>query len=251
MTETPTCLGFHVECSTLLTGGGVVFAGFVLFIGSVYVVLAAVFGRWLGYLILAVCFAGWMVIQSSLWLFGFWSQGPGTKTNLGPRGADAAWLVLNSGLTATSEAYPTFDAFPDPPWAEPNPDDAAEEANVTATSGAATTYLSEQANAELGMDPLTDLSAITPTQFTVDNVEFADSEDGTQLAVVVAHFNGGGPRTVVSMYYDGGSVPRYSYMFLAGSVILFLIHVPLLDRAEKKRKEFLTGGAQPPWYGPA
>ena len=44
--------------------------------------------------------------------------------------------------------------------------------------------------------------------------------------------------------------PRYSYMFLVGSVILFVIHLPLLDTAERKRKEFLTGSA-PPWYGPA
>ena len=40
-------------------------------------------------------------------------------------------------------------------------------------------------------------------------------------------------------------------MFLGGSIVLFLLHLPLLDRAEKKRKAFLTGGDQPPWYGPA
>jgi hypothetical protein len=55
----------------------------------------------------------------------------------------------------------------------------------------------------------------------------------------------------VSLYHDEGSVPRYSYMFLAGSVILFAVHLPLLDIAERKRREFLTGGAAPPWYGPA
>jgi hypothetical protein len=32
---------------------------------------------------------------------------------------------------------------------------------------------------------------------------------------------------------------------------LFVIHLPLLDRAERSRKAFLTGGATPPWYGPA
>jgi hypothetical protein len=40
-------------------------------------------------------------------------------------------------------------------------------------------------------------------------------------------------------------------MFLGGSIALFAVHLPLLDRAEKKRKEFLTGGNAPPWYGPA
>ena len=40
-------------------------------------------------------------------------------------------------------------------------------------------------------------------------------------------------------------------MFLLGSIVLFLIHLPFLDRAEKKRKAFLTGGGAPAWYGPA
>ena len=53
------------------------------------------------------------------------------------------------------------------------------------------------------------------------------------------------------LYYDGGSVPRYSYMFLGGSIVLFVAFLPLLDRAERKRKEFLTGGGAPAWYGPA
>ena len=43
----------------------VVIAAFILFVGSVYVLLAAIFGRWMGYLVLAVAFFGWMTIQSS------------------------------------------------------------------------------------------------------------------------------------------------------------------------------------------
>ena len=79
-----TCLGFNVACGTLFKGGGVVLAGFILFIGSVYVLLAAVFGRWMGYLVLMIAFSGWMIIQSSIWMFGFWSQGPDTKTTSVP-----------------------------------------------------------------------------------------------------------------------------------------------------------------------
>ena len=37
----------------------------------------------------------------------------------------------------------------------------------------------------------------------------------------------------------------------SGSLVLFLIHLPFLDRAERKRKAILTGGTAPPWYGPA
>jgi hypothetical protein len=108
-------------------------------------------------------------------------------------------------------------------------------------SSAVTSYLAAQANEQLGRDPL-GTDAITGTQFTIDSVMFATAEDGkTPLAVVQAHFSGGGPLTTLTLYHVSGSVPRYSLMFMAAA-LLFVIHLPLLDRAEKKRKEFLTGG---------
>ncbi|GIU97358.1 MAG: hypothetical protein KatS3mg013_1161 [Actinomycetota bacterium] len=250
MEEARACLGFAIECETLWKGAGVVLAGFVLFVGSVYVLLAAVFGRWMGYLVLMVGFSGWMILQSALWLFGFWSQGPETPTNLGPRGAEPAWLVLDAGLRAGSDRYDLFERYPGDPWREPTGETEEEAADLQSVQGAATSFLAEEANRELGLEPES-AEAVTPTQFTVDTIRFATAPDGTRLAVVQAHFSGGGPLTTLSMYHDEGSVPRYSYMFLAGSVLLFAVHVPLLDRAERSRREFLTGGGAPPWYGPA
>jgi len=81
------CLGFEMGCETMLKGGLAVIMAFVLFVGSVLIVLAAVFGRRMGYLVLAVSFFGWLIILSSLWTFGFFSQGLDTPVNLGPRGA--------------------------------------------------------------------------------------------------------------------------------------------------------------------
>lgn len=246
--ETNSCLGFTVDCGVMLKGIGVVLAGFILFVGSIYVLLSAIFGRWMGYLVLMTAFSGWMIIQSSLWLFGFWSQGPSTPTNLGPRGSDAAWVVTAAGLEPGGD-FATFDAYPAAPWAPADQKDETQAAAIQSVQGAATTFLATQANEQLGKDP-TAVDAITPSQFTIDALEFA-TDGRTPLAVVEAHFNGGGPQTTISLYHDSGSVPRYSYMFLAGSVVLFVLHLPLLDRAERKRKTFLTGGSATPWYGPA
>jgi hypothetical protein len=243
------CLGFNIECGTLAKGVGVTVMGLILFIGSVYLVLTAVLGRWMAYLVVMVSFAGWMAMLSAVWAFGLFSQGPDTPVNLGPRGAEPAWIPLLASTEQTSDAYGTFESYPGGPWEEAGEGERA--AEVQQVSGAVTDFLAEQANEELGIE-LTDPRAIAGTRFTVDSIAFAEAEDGdTELAVAQAHFAEGGPLWTVSLYFDTGSVPRYSYMFLAGSVLLFAIHLPLLDIAERRRREFLTGGAAPAWYGPA
>jgi hypothetical protein len=242
------CLGFAVDCGTIAKGVGVTVMGLILFVGSVYLLLTAILGRWMGFLVLMVCLSGWLVVQSSLWLFGFWSQGIETPTNLGPKGAEPAWVVLDATNSATSEAYTEFGTFPADPWAPPSGAEA--EGDKTAIEGKAQVFLAEELNTQLELATL-DPHAIQPTAFLVDDVQVTEAADGTQLAVARAHYVGGGPQWTVSMYLDAGSVPRYSYMFLAGSIIVFLLVLPFLDRAEKKRKEYLTGGNAPAWYGPA
>jgi hypothetical protein len=246
--EVHSCLGFHIECGTLFKGAGVTLTAFILFVGSVYLMLSLVFGKWMGYLVLAVCFSGWLIIHSSLWYFGFWAQGPGTPTNQGPRGQEPSWVVLAAGLGTADARFTTFDDYPGGGWKQPN---EGQDPSVQSVSSAATSFLALKANEELEIDPLA-TDAVIGTQFTIDSVRFATAEDGkTPLSVVQAHFFGGGPLTTLALYHDSGSVPRYSLMFMGASLLLFLIHLPLLDRAEKKRKAFLTGGSAPAWYGPA
>jgi hypothetical protein len=141
------CLGFAVECDTLWKGVGVTVVGFGLFIFSVYVMLTAIFGRWLGFLVLMVSFAGWMVLQSSLWLFGFWSQGLETPTNLGPRGSEPAWVALEAAVDETSTKYESYASWPGDPWSEPDADNP----DVQSASGAVTAFLAEKTNEELGI----------------------------------------------------------------------------------------------------
>ena len=84
----------------------------------------------------------------------------------------------------------------------------------------------------------------------MQNVAFATSGH-TSLAAAQAFFSSGGPAITVFLYHDSGNVPVFSFTFLAASILGFVLHVPFLDRLEKSRKEILTGGTAPPWYGPA
>jgi len=244
-----TCLLWEIPCETLIKGGLVTVMGFVLFVGSVLLVLAAVFGRWMGYLVLVVGFAGWMMILSSLWTFGFYSQGPDTPVNLGPRGAEPAWVVESAG-TDPEPVYEAFASYPDGQgWREPGNNDN-DEGSVQSVTSATQGFLTDQANEELGVGEH-DAGAIQTTDFTVQDIEFFATDDDVSLAAARAYFTDGGPVLTVYLRHDSGSVNRYSWMFLIGSTLLFASHLPLLDRAERKRKEILTGGTAPPWYGPA
>ncbi|MGZ5290894.1 MAG: hypothetical protein ACXWXQ_01170 [Actinomycetota bacterium] len=242
------CVGFEIPCETLLKGGLTTVMAFVLFVGSVLLLLAAVFGRRMGYLVLAVGFFGWMILLSALWTFGFYSQGTDTPVNLGPRGAEPTWVVEALG-TDPEPVFEAFSSYPDgDAWRVPGSNDE-DSSSVQGVTTAAQGFLAEEANAELGVDEF-DPEGLQTTDFTVETIRFATDGD-VSLAAAQAYFAGGGPRVTLFMRHDSGSVNRYSWMFLIGSAVGLAIHVPLLDRAERKRKEILTGGTAPPWYGPA
>lgn len=247
MIAADTCLGFSVECGLLVKGGLAVVTAFVLFVGSVLLMLSAVFGRTLGYLVLAASFFGWMILFSAVWVFGFWSQGLETPVDLGPRGAEPGWVVEAAGQEVTELPFAEYRDYPDgEAWEEPDPGLSA---SVQSVTGAAQSYLVEQANEEAGKGEF-EPGAFQTTDFTVQNVRFAAAGD-VSLAAAQGYYNGGGPLVTLYLRHDSGSVPRYSWLFLFGSTLGFLVHLPLLDRAERRRKDILTGGTSPPWYGPA
>jgi hypothetical protein len=225
----------------------VVIAAFILFVGSVYVLLTAVFGLRMGYLVLAVSFFGWMIIFSMLWTFGqpkvFGVTG--LLPNLGPRGTEAHWQVFAAGTGPQETRYRETASFPEAPW---RPSSPSTQTSVDTLATVVQKYLAEQAHEALGTEEGAEPDS---TVFVVQDVFFATASDGTSLGGAHAFFTAGGPEVTVFAYHDSGNVPIYSFAFLGASILGFLIHLPLLDRAEKRRRAILTGGTAPPWYGPA
>ncbi|MGH2572062.1 MAG: hypothetical protein ACRDGU_00985 [Actinomycetota bacterium] len=221
-------------------------AAFVLFVGSVYMMMTAVFGLRMAYLVLAVSFFGWMIIFSMLWAFG---QPPilgvtGLLVNQGPRGTEPHWKVFAAGTGPERTQYPQTATYPGPPWRR---GDSSTQTAVDTVTAEVQNYLAALAHEQLGEQG----EELEPTAFAVQDVYFTRAGDGTPLAGARAFFSAGGPEVTVFAAHDSGNVPIYSFAFLGASILGFLIHLPFLDRAEKRRKAILTGGTTPPWYGPA
>ncbi|HCO04100.1 MAG TPA: hypothetical protein DIT48_12210 [Actinobacteria bacterium] len=234
-------------------GVTVIVCAFVLFIGSIYLLLSAVFGLRMGYLVLAVCFFGWMIILSSLWTLG----APGTPRNLGPRGVEPHWVVEATGTGTVTSQFPQSTSYPGGPWHAP---DATSLSSVDTVKAVFQTYLQHQAATQLAAQgvKVCDLKAppggdcffLDPTTFQVQDVEFA-TDGSTHLVAGHGFYSSGGPEITLVAAHEKGNVPVYSVSFLLGSLLGFGLHLPLLDRAERKRKDILTGGTAPAWFGPA
>jgi hypothetical protein len=259
-------LAFTVNGPVFLKGTLAVITGLVLFVGSVYLLLAAVFGVRMGYLVLMVGFFSWLLILSMMWTFG----APGTKRNIGPRptgdgaGAEAHWEPLGYGLSAASPRYPVVDQYPDGSWAPATEENAGD---IEPARVAIEEFLAERANEQAGIvverhipeiaggGPLPEVQPgeepYVAEDFVVKDMEFTTAEDGTKLVAAHGYFSDGGPEVTVVAYYDQGNVPVYSWAALALSLLGLGIHLPFLDRAEKKRKQVLTGGGAPEFRGPA
>lgn len=222
-------------------------ASIVLFAGSVYLLLAAIFGLRMGYLVAATGFFGFWVLLALLWAFGARDPflGIGTPPYLGPKGDLPSWVAVGSAVDVRSPNYPVVDRYPAAPW---RPAGGAETSEIEPVTLAFQEHLAEEAAAELRQRGVT--GEITPEDFEITNIRFADADD-TMLAAGTAFSRTGGLQVEVVALRDEGNEPLPSFLALGLGIIGLAIHLPLLDRAERRRKDVLTGGDQPPWRGPA
>ncbi len=228
--------------NTFVQGTLVVVMAFLVFGGSIWVLTAAVFGVRMGYLVTATSLFAFMIILSALWTFG----APGTPRYLGPKGDLPAWVAVGEGLDLRSSTIPV-ERYPNEPW-RTSEEERSLAAEVEPATLAFQEFLAEEASAELrgqGID-----GEITPEEFQIEDLRFAEVEE-TPVAAARGFAAGGGPEVLVVGYKDQGNEPLPSYLFLIASLIGFGIHLPFLDRAERRRKDVLTGGDQAPWRGPA
>jgi hypothetical protein len=201
-----------------------------------------VFGVRMGYLVAATGFFAFMLILAALWTFG----APGTPRFLGPKGSLPSWVAVAQGDALRSPTFPVIDRYPEEPWETPK--QAGLTGEEEPASLALKELLAEEANREL--QAMGGEGEITPENFEIADLRFT-TQDGTELVAGTGFSTTGGRQVMVVGYQDEGNEPVPSYIALGIAVIGFVVHLPFLDRAERRRKDVLTGGDQPPFLGPA
>ena len=235
-----------------MKGFVVVVIAFVFLPGSVFMLLASNFGALKGYLIAATAFFGFLVMLSAVWLFGI----PGTTPLTGPKGTQPSFkfFTINDAAAGTYDSVRDFQGGAGNGW-QPAPEGEVTEGSPEATLKAdldtarqtAVQDLIEETNAKITDSSkeldVTNLDA--KTYYTIQN--------GTEVAAIVISpktpASGSGlqrpdfaPKTTFA-YRDPGNPYLPSILFLAGSSVLFVVHMLLLGVAERRRP---LGRAQAP-----
>ena len=83
----------------------------------------------------------------------------------------------------------------------------------------------------------------------MEDVRFA-TQEGRSLAMARAFYSDGGPQVTVVSVHEPGNVGIYSWIFLLVGIVGFAIHLPFLDREEKRLKGIITSKPAP-WRGGA
>jgi hypothetical protein len=238
----------------------VVLTAFVLLPGSVFMLLAANFGALKGYLIAATAFFGFLSLLSAIWLFGL----PGTTPLTGPKGTQPTFksFTLDDPAASKYDSVRSFNGRAGNGWQEA-PAGAA--AGAQAGGGA-----QETLRADLDVARQTAVSKLiqatnknvkdSSRELDVTNVDakaFYTIQDGTEVAAIVISPKdppaGSGlrrptfaPKTTFA-YRDPGAPYLPSILFLAGSLVLFFVHMLGLGLVERRRP--LGGAAGAPAEG--
>ena len=222
----------------------VVLTGFVFLPGSVWMLLASNFGALKGYLIAATAFFAFLVLLSAIWTFGL----PGTPALTGPKGTEPAFkeFTIDDPQASTYDSVRDFQGQAGGGW------QAAPEGEVEAGSAQETLKADlDTARQRAVSDLITQTNKTVKNsadELDVTNVDakaFYTIQDGTEVAAIVISPktppSGSGlqrpdfaPKTTFA-YRDPGSPYLPSILFLAGSFVLFVVHVLLLGVAERRR----------------
>jgi hypothetical protein len=229
-----------------IEGVAAVVCGFIVFVGSVWLLLAVIMGARLAYFVTASVAIGFIFIMTLVWSYG---------TPLGPVGQMPEWNGLDLQESASQLKFGPGAEYPDSGgWEAPAKDDQEALTKAAELESAAIDYLAEQIKEQKGGEFLAEADAsvvadsarlltqgedqygaltLEASTAALDKAEEADPDQ--QVTPEDATL-------VVVMEYDPGNPLKKARTIALGTFIVFALHLFGLSRAERKTKKETTNG---------
>lgn len=212
--------------ATFWEGVATVFAAVVVFCGSVFLLLALLLGARLAYFITASVTLAFLLIMGLIW-------STGSVPPLGPVGELPKWDVIDIAEEGDAPDVPSGQAYPEAPWEPVNEEDAAQQTQASELGSDAVDAVNDAA--ETGeLEPREAAGNLASTE----TIRFLQ-EDGTQYGLVLIEPPQGEenvPNFLVAMRYDPGNPFKDARFVTAGTFVLLVLHLGLLNQSEKRAR---------------
>jgi uncharacterized membrane protein len=229
-----------------IEGVAAVVCGFIVFVGSVWLLLAVIMGARLAYFVTASVCIGFIFIMTLVWSYG---------TPLGPVGQMPEWHGVDLQESASELKFGPASEYPDSGgWEAPAAEDQEALTKAAELESAAIDYLAEQIKEKKGGDFLAEADA-TPVEDSARLLTQGEKQYGalqleaSSSAVTKAEeadpdqaVTSPDATLVVVMEYDPGNPLKKARTIALGTFVVFALHLFGLSRAERKTKEETTNG---------
>ena len=212
-----------------VTGAAVTVASIIVFIGSIFLLLALVMGGRLAYFVTASVTLGILVILGVVW-----SINP-----LGPVGKLPEWEPEAAADTVSQINFAPMASYPNAPWQEPAENDAEQVALASAMQGVATAALqSGITSGKVKNFPTTATAVVDATKTRL--LMQGNKQYG---AVTYGPTTGGSKSAVALFFYNPGDPLGPPRKITLGLFIVFALHLFGMNRIERKAKTAGNGGS--------
>lgn len=215
-----------------IEGISAVVAAAIIFVGSIFLLLAMVMGARLAYFVSASITLAVLVILSIVW-----SLNP-----LGPVGTLPSWSGLGVGPDPSQLSFGPAAQYPSSPWTPPDATDTTQATQVSELEGESTNVLDEA----ITSGKVHTFQAATDAIVNSDKTRLLDQGGKLYGAVTLEPGPGKkGEPTVAVLSYDPGNPLGPPRRIAGGMFLLLVLHIFGLSRSEKRARERAGAVAEP------
>lgn len=228
-----------------IEGVAAVVSGLIVFVGSVWLLLAVLMGARLAYFVTASVTIGFIFIMTLVWSYG---------DPLGPVGKLPDWNGVSLTETAAQSEFGPAAEYPEGQWSAPAEDDDDAKTKAAELESAAIDYLEDALEEDEGGDFLSasDATVVSDSARLLEQgeteygaIELEASTSAIERAEEADPDQDVTPEDasmIVVMEYDPGNPMGQARMLALGTFILLALHLFGLSRAERKTTHEMAFG---------